>query len=184
MKSSLNDKFLVASSIAGDEEAFGKIYDKYVDEIYCFVFTRVKNNKEEAQDLTSETFLKAWQYVNSSEKMVENIRALLYKISRNLIIDNYRKNGNQLQSIDDSIVQTLADKSKSPQDATDQKMEVEKIISCLESLSQEAKEIITMRYMQDLSVSEISKILGKKAGAVRVALHRAKNQIKDQLKKK
>lgn len=183
MRGNLDDKFLVASSIAGDEEAFGKIYDKYVDEIYRFIIFRVKST-EEAQDLLSETFLKAWQYISTSGKMVDNIRALLYRIGRNLIIDQYRKSGRYFQQIDQNQYYNIPDPSLGIEEITYIKDDIETVFACLENLSEEAREIVTMKYVQDLSVSEIAKILGKNKGAIRVALHRAKNQIKDILKNK
>ncbi len=183
MKGRIDDKFLIASSIAGDEEAFGKIYDKYIDEIYRFIAMRVKS-PEEAKDIASEAFLKAWQYVSTSKKMVNNIRALLYRISRNLIIDHYRKTSNQFSQIDDAQLESVIDVTLDVVEDTAVKQELENIFSYLDGLSVDAKEVITMRYVQDLSVAEIANILGKNKGTVRVALHRAKKQLKELLKNK
>ena len=68
MSGKFNDQFLVASSIAGDEQAFGKLYDKYVDEIYRFVVMRVRSSRE-AQDLVAEVFLKIFQSPTKSRKL-------------------------------------------------------------------------------------------------------------------
>src|SRR3989344_2015279 len=71
-----------------DPEAFAKLYDIYAKRIYSFVFFKV-SNREEAEDITSEVFLKAWRYINE-KKSIESFSGLLYKLARNCIIDLYR----------------------------------------------------------------------------------------------
>lgn len=183
MSGKLNDKFLLASAIAGDEEAFGKIYDKYVDDIFRFALMRL-NTKEEAQDIASEAFLKAWQYITSSEKRVENIRALLYRIARNLIIDHYRLSKKEVQSFDEKLFEELVDLSFDLEESVSKKDEIREVFSLLNDLPEEDQELIMMRYSQDLDIKEIADILGKNTGAVRVALHRAIKQLKVILKKR
>ena len=181
MSASLNDKFLLASALAGDEEAFGKIYDKYVEEIFRFVLMRT-SNKEEAQDLTSEAFLKTWEYVSSSSKRIDNIRALLYRVSRNLVIDYYRKSGRQVQALDEDQFAKIIDQSVDLEESVAKRDDIKQAFSLLDNLSEEYRELLLMRYTQDLSTSEIAKALGKKEGTVRVGLHRAIKQLKEILK--
>ena len=183
MSGKLNDKFLLASAIAGDEEAFGKIYDKYVDEIFRFALMRL-NTKEEAQDIASEAFLKAWQYITLSEKRVDNIRALLYRIARNLIIDNYRSRGKEVQAFDQKQFEELVDLSFNLEESVLKKDDIREVFSVLDDLPEESRDLVMMRYSQDLGISEIADILGKNSGAIRVALHRAIKQLKSILKKK
>jgi len=183
MSGSLDDKFLIASSIAGDEESFGRIYDKYVDEIFRFILMRTKT-KEDAQDITSETFLKTWQYVSSENRQIDNVRALLYRVGRNLVIDYYRKTGKEVNSFDEDQLEKLVDESIDLEEKVSKKDDIKKVFSLLHNLSEESREIMLMRYAQDLSISEIAKALGKKKGTIRVALHRAVKQIKSILKNK
>src|SRR5947207_925005 len=72
-----------------DPDAFARLYDRYVTSIYRFVLLKVPS-KEIAEDLTSEAFLKCLQYLQTQPN-VKNIRALLYRIARNLVVDYYRK---------------------------------------------------------------------------------------------
>lgn len=183
MSGNLDDKFLIASSIAGDEEAFGRIYDKYVDEIFRFILMRTRT-KEEAQDLTSEAFLKTWQYVSSADRHIDNVRALLYRVGRNLVIDHYRKSGKEVHAFNEDEFEKLVDESIDLEEKVSKKDDIQKVFSLLHNLPEEAREIMLMRYAQDLSVSEIAKALGKKKGTVRVALHRAVKQLKAILKHK
>ena len=90
MRGSVEDKFLIEQCLAGDEQAFGVLFEKYSTSIYRYVLVRVRNTSE-AEDLTSEVFLRVWQYLSSEEREIGNFRALLFRIARNLIIDNFRK---------------------------------------------------------------------------------------------
>jgi len=82
---------------------FSKIYDRYIDKIYRFIFFKV-NSQEIAQDLTSETFLKGWESFKNGTK-IENPQAYLYKTARNLVIDFYREKGKvQIVSADNPLI--------------------------------------------------------------------------------
>ncbi|PIP60915.1 hypothetical protein COX00_00590, partial [Candidatus Uhrbacteria bacterium CG22_combo_CG10-13_8_21_14_all_47_17] len=87
-----------------DEDAFGRIYDRYIERIYRFVLLKLPS-KEAAQDVTSEAFLRLWQYVQE-EKGITNVRALLYRIARNLVVDYYRASSRTI-SIEQSVTFSL-----------------------------------------------------------------------------
>ena len=78
------------------KQKFSKIYNQHIEKIYRFIFLKV-NSQERAEDLTSKTFLKGWEAFknsgNSSQNTIDNPRAFLYKIARNLVIDYYREKG-------------------------------------------------------------------------------------------
>ncbi|HBH16717.1 MAG TPA: hypothetical protein DDW92_00405, partial [Candidatus Veblenbacteria bacterium] len=85
----IEDQILLLKIKHGDQEAFAIIYDKYVDALFRFVVFRVRS-EEIAQDITSELFLKIWQHITTSPTNVENLRAFLYQMARNLVADHYR----------------------------------------------------------------------------------------------
>ena len=178
MNSSLNDKYLVAATQAGDEEAFGKLYDKYSNLIYRFIVFRI-SSREDANDLTAEVFLKAWQYLVSGNRNVENFKALLYRMAGNLVIDYYRQSGRELQSLDEGQWNQLIDEAYNLEDQIRQKDYARLIQQAMEKLSQDERELLIMRYINDLDIKEISTILDKTSGAVRVALHRAIKALKE-----
>jgi len=96
-RSKLSEKILLFKLQAKeDPEAFAKLYDIYARRIYSFVFFKV-GNREEAEDITSEVFLKAWRYI-SEKKEIESFSGLLYKLSRNCIVDLYRKKSSHKES--------------------------------------------------------------------------------------
>ncbi|MFA6537252.1 MAG: sigma factor, partial [Patescibacteria group bacterium] len=78
-KASLKEKYLIYKvRQSKDAEAYGKLYDYYVERIYRFIFFKV-NNVETAEDLTSEVFLKTWEYINKTNKKISNLNALFYR---------------------------------------------------------------------------------------------------------
>ncbi len=169
---------------AEDPEAFAKLYDIYAKRIYSFVFFKV-SNREEAEDITSEVFLKAWRYINEKKK-IESFSGLLYRLARNCVIDLYRSNSRQKEtlSIDTEMEIELGDSGKWTKDLGEElvnKLEMQKIVSALQKMKQEYREVVTLRYVDELEVTEIAEITGKGHIAVRVTLHRGLKKLKELL---
>lgn len=183
MKGKTKDQYLVAAALSGDEDAFGALYDKYVNDIFRFVSFRVRS-KDEAEDLTADIFLKAWQYLSSGKRDIENFKALLYRISRNIVIDHYRKSGRELFSIDESQWDTLVDTAPGIAETAEFTDDIRLVREAIEKLSEDHREIILMRYSDDLAIDEMAEATGKTKGAIRVALHRAVKALKEILKKR
>ncbi len=181
MSKGKSDKSLVLKSIAGDEEAFGALYDLYVQDIYRFVLMRVRS-QEDAQDLTSDAFLKMWQYLTSDTRSIDNFRALLYRIARNLIIDFYRQSGKEFVGIDEGQMETIQDHSINLERKAEIDDDIRMVLAHLDTLDEEHRELILMKYAQDLSTKEIAHIVDKKPGAVRVALHRSIKLLKERVR--
>ncbi len=177
MNSNFNDKFLILATQAGDEEAFGKLYDKYSRQIYRFIVFRL-NSREDANDLTSEVFLKAWQYLIKDHKNIDNFRAFLYRLAGNLVIDHYRQSGRQVQALDENVWNQIIDETYNLEDQIRKKEDSRLIKLAMDKLSPDERELLVMRYIDDLDIKEISQILDKTSGAVRVALHRAIKALK------
>jgi len=174
----LQEKYFIFRAKNKDPEAYSKVYDIYVDRIYRFVYFKV-SNAEDAQDLTSEVFLKTWQYIIDG-KEIKNLNALFYKVARNLVIDYYRKASQKDVSLDIEIAQQTEFKIEPDQLAkAEQMIRKEKLEEKLNSLKDEYKEIIILRYIEQLSIKEIAEILEKKGGAVRVILYRAINALRE-----
>jgi len=168
-----------------DPEAFAKLYDIYAKRIYSFVFFKV-SNREEAEDITSEVFLKAWRYINEKKK-IESFSGLLYRLARNSVIDLYRSRSKQKEplSIDTEISIEIGDAGKWQKDLGDElvnKLEMQKIVSALQKMKQEYREVVTLRYVDELEISEIAEITGKGHIAIRVTLHRGLKKLKELLK--
>jgi len=179
MQRSLHEKLLLYQvRVRKDPEAFGKIYDAYATRIYRFVFFKV-SSEEEAQDLTADVFLKAWQYLlDESGKDVRHLAALLYGIARNHVIDFYRSRAlKETLPLADEANETIPDERRMDE-KSEAKIDVEFLGKNLRSLKDEYREVLVMRYLDEMSINEISDVLDKPAGNVRVLIHRALEAIK------
>lgn len=157
------------------KKQFSKIYDKNIDAIYRFVFFKV-NSEEIAQDLTSEAFLKGWEVFQREGSKVENPRALIYRIARNLVIDHYRKKDKeQVVSVDNFW---MPDPRPGLEDSVLLNSDFEQIKKALVNLKDNYQSVITMHYIEGMSTKEISKIMRKSDGATRVLLHRALSSLR------
>ncbi len=166
-----------------DTDAYAELYDLYVKRIYRFVFFKVGSH-ENAEDVTSEVFLKAWQYLIGGTESVSDIKSfsgLLYRIARNTIIDFYRARAskNEVPINEDTDISD----SGSWYGQLGDKIETEKIIQTIKKLKQEYQEVLTLKYVDELEVKEICEITGKGQVAVRVTLHRALKKLKEILEK-
>lgn len=185
MSGKLSEKLLLFRlKTKRDTESYAQLYDAYVDQIYRFVYFKVSTH-EEAEDITSEVFLKGWNYV-SENKEIKSFSGLLYRIARNCIIDLYRhKTAKPESSLDDYLAKgfEVADTGKWF-GKIDIKLDSEKILQGLKKLKQEYQEVITLRYVDELEVDEIGEIIGKGNVAVRVTIHRAIKKLKQILESK
>ncbi len=166
-----------------DKQAFVQAYDDNVKEINRFVYFKI-GSEEEANDLTSMIFLKTWNHIqNKTLEDAKTLRALLYKIARTSIIDYYRATGNKLKattSLDNEKHKIeIQDDSISTPDRLDQEADLELIRSKLPFLKEEYRELIIMKFINDLSLSEIAEIIGKSRGNIRVLTHRALNALRE-----
>ena len=169
--------------LKNDPESYAALYDIYVEQIYRFIYFKV-STREEAEDLTSEVFLKTWHYVQE-KKEITNFKALLYKIARNCIIDLYRKRSAKPEAyLEDQLERGFeaGDKGEWLRKETDA-LDSKQVIKALKKLKQEYQEVITLRYVDELEITEIAEIVGKGNVAVRVTLHRAINKLKEVLQK-
>ncbi len=181
MRNAITEKILFLKIKNLDQEAFGQFYDLYVTKIYRFIFFKV-SSVSEAHDLTSEVFLKLWQCLKEG-KEIKNLGAYTYTLSRNLVIDHYRKKSRTEETnLDNPEVYGLPEDSrKGLAESMAIAEELKEVLKGLENLKDEYKEVIILSYLNELSISEIAVILNKSKGNVRVLLHRAMTALKNNL---
>ncbi len=168
-----------------DKQAFIKIYDENVAEIHRFVYFKI-GKREEANDLTSIIFLKTWNYIqNKTLEDAKTLRSLLYKIARTSIIDYYRETGNKITVSLDNEERPIdvIDEAQSPSERLDQEANLSLIKKLMPKLKEEYRELIIMKFINDLSIEEIADISGKSNGSIRVTLHRALSALKELVEK-
>lgn len=179
MNNKIKEQILIFRIRKGDQEAFREIYKIFYNKIYKFVFFRVPN-KQIAEDILQESFLITWNdYLKNKEKKIVSIQALIYKIARNLVNTYYRKNSKVYVDIE-KIEYKLGDENilLDLDQEVDIKIDIKKLNKDLNKLSDHYKEIIELRYFDQLSLREIAKILNKTENNVSALLHRALKKIK------
>jgi RNA polymerase sigma-70 factor (ECF subfamily) len=182
-----------------DPEAYAKIYDRYVKALFRFAFLKLPS-REEAQDITAECFTKTWVYLQEHPS-VGNVRALLYRVSRNLIADYYRSRpeargvgfvGGDGDSVtfgsDTTSYSVVPEEGRGEQgwgdkgrgrDMIEARAELSLILKKLESLKEDYRDVVTLRLVDGLAFEDIADILGKSRSNVRVIYHRAIKNLKD-----
>lgn len=186
MVSKFKDKILFLKLQDKDREAFVRAYDLYLDNIYRFIYFKLNNNREEAEDLTSSVFLKAWDYIqNNNLDNSKSIKSLFYKIARNSVIDHYRQNKERANIVLENCADKLViDEANNPHKIMELTADLEMLQKFMQELKDEYREIITLRYLNELSIAEIADILDKSKSNVRVLLFRAQNALRKLINQK
>lgn len=170
------EKSIIERAIRGDSSAFGLLYDRYHAQIYRFVYLKV-SHREEAEDITHHVFLNAWQTIGGYRDKGYPFSSLLYQIARNKVIDHYRTKKNSID-IEDLSETEIPRSEVTIEDSLHTRFQLATVKKALKQLKQEHQDIIIMRYVEDLTPSEVAKILKKPEATVRVLQHRAIKQLK------
>lgn len=167
-----------------NKESFATLYDEHIKSIYRFIYFKV-NSKEEAEDLASETFLKAWNYLSKidNSNKIHNFKAFLYQIANNLVIDFYRKRSLLPINLNDGEWEdaNIPDGQLSGIDKIKKDDDVEELRKAFKKIPENYSTVIIWYYLEELEVMEIARILGKSEGTVRVTIHRALKALKKAL---
>lgn len=161
-------------------EQFMEYYERYHDDIFRFCIVKTKD-RSFSLDVTQETFMKFWEYIIKG-KEIEQERPLLYRIANNMIIDSYRKKKNILSpDMRDSTYEHYLKYDDSEKNINI--LDGEKVIELLDELPELSREIITLRFINDFSISEIAQTIGKNNKTVSVYLHRGIKQLRSIVEK-
>lgn len=155
-------------------EQFLEHYDRYAEALYRHAVLRVSSH-ETAENLVQDTFLKTWDYLRQDKK-IENMRAFLYRVLNNNIIDHYRAK----KEVSLEALQAGEDPFDPPDESmpADTQALINDIVRKLENLAHEDRELLIMRYVDDLEPKEIADVLGITANNVSVRLNRAVEKLK------
>jgi len=174
-----DEAMLVQKAIGHDAEAFGRLYDMHVDRVYRHIYYRV-GNEADAEDLTQQVFLKAWQAIDRYKKTASPFLAWLMTISHNLVVDFYRtrKDRAYLEA------EILADDSApSPEQSAEASFERQRLRRAVLQLGGDEQQVVMLRLIEGFEFAEIASLLKKKEGNIRVILHRALVKLHNILEK-
>lgn len=166
----------IAMAAAGDREAFGKLYEEHSVRVFRHAYF-LTGDVNLAEDLTAQTFLKALEAIGRYEDRGVPFIAWLLRITVNLAINHKKalKNGIHAQ-----LPEQLEDDDAlgSPETSCTLKSEGERVWAKVKELPPEQRQVIVMRFMDDLPYSDVAAVLGKSIGAVRVIQFRALNNLR------
>jgi RNA polymerase sigma-70 factor, ECF subfamily len=164
---------VVRRAQSGDSDAFGELYDRYVDVVYRYVQYRVSSTAL-AEDLTSETFLRALRRITSYTWQGRDFGAWLVTIARNLIADHYKSGRYRMEVATSDLVEAGADRSEEgPEGEVLAGLTNAALLEAVKKLNSEQQECIALRFLQGMSVAETAQIMGKNEGAIKALQYRA-----------
>ena len=166
---------LVERAQAGESAAFGLIYDRYVDMVFRFIYFRV-GNRQLAEDLTSDTFLRALKRIGSFTWQGRDLGAWLVTIARNLVADHFKSGRYRLEVTTGDVLD--ADREDrgpegSPEAAVVDHITNVALLRAVKQLNPEQQECIVLRFLQGFSVAETARAMGKNEGAIKALQYRA-----------
>jgi RNA polymerase sigma-70 factor (ECF subfamily) len=154
-----------------DSSALGEVYDQYVERIYAYIYHRV-GQAELAEDLTGQVFMRMLEAIRRQQGWKTSFSGWLYRIAHNLVIDYYRRRSRaSFVDIDEAppVVVAEDDPSRKVQASLDR----EDLRAALSQLTEEQAQVITLRFLEDLSIAEVAAIMGKNEGAIKALQYRA-----------
>ncbi len=161
------EKDLAIRATAHDRDAFGQLYDRYVTKIYQYVYYKV-GSASEAEDLTAQVFLRAWEAIGGYEWREHPFSAWLFRIARNLVVDYHRARRDTVSLEGSDGRDDIRPSDEQLPDASLQALFTsEQLRQAVSQLTEEQQEVIVLRFIEGYSTAEIAALMGKREGAIR-----------------
>ena len=160
-----------------DRDALSAVYDEYHPLVYKYIYRRV-GDIEIARDLAAEVFRRLIQAVHKGAGPTENIRAWLFRVSHNIVIDHYRRRSNdQHLPVNDEI----AGDNPDPERSVEKNRQLADVRRALRFLTPDQQQVLALKFLEGLSNNEVAEITGKTVGAVKALQHRALTSLQRRL---
>ena len=178
-----NDQITINQILEGNTNAFAILVDRYKDLVFTLALRMLKN-REEAEEVAQDTFVKAFRKLDNF-KGDSKFSTWIYRVAYNTCLDRIKKNRKHINDIEineftinqvvalDNVLDTIETKERN-----------ETIKQCIDTLPQEESFLLTLYYFDELSLEEISKIVGMKANAIKVKIFRSRKKLANILKVK
>ena len=171
---------LIGLAKDGDADAFGLLYDGYIERIFRYIYFRV-TDEVTAEDLTSQVFSKAWENLDRYKPSGAPFIAWLYTIARNAVIDHFRT---LKETVGLDEVASLSSAGPSPDDVVELHFETEALREALQSLTDEQQQVVVLKFIAGMTTDEIAKQLGKRPSAIRALQMRGLQALARQMERK
>ncbi|HEY63877.1 MAG TPA: sigma-70 family RNA polymerase sigma factor [Caldilineae bacterium] len=163
-----------------DPEAFGELYERYVDRIYNYIYYRIGNHHD-AEDLTARTFFRALDHIDRYVDRGVPFSAWLYRIAHNLVANWHRdRSRHRLVSLDGLL--RLSAPGSSPEQEVERNEEQEALLEAIRRLPPDRQQLLILKFGERLSNAEIGRIMGRTEGAIKSLYHRTLIALRDDLR--
>ena len=176
----MNELLLISRARGGDREAFGALVEQYRDNVYRLAY-RMCGNAYDADEAAQEAFVAAWRALPNFRGDAK-FSTWLYRLTTNAAIDVMRREKRH-QTVGDGEMVDVADDADSPQETVERTEQQEAVQKALSTLSEEYREVLLLRYMEELDYAEIAEVLQLPSGTVKSRINRAKAALKAALLK-
>src|SRR4030066_958381 len=166
------DHELIKKAQRGDSHTFGDLYESHAPAIFRYLYAHL-DSQMDAEDLTGEVFLKAWQSLPNYIERGVPFLAFLFRIAKNALVDHYRQNNRQEPKTPDDMDGYKEEGILEPVEVVGNQLEHQQILRILNKLRPDYKSVLTLRFISELSPEETSQVMKRSVGAIRVLQHRA-----------
>ena len=170
---------LLKAAQQGEVDAFGRLYERHAAAIFRYLFAHL-GSRPDAEDMTSEVFLRAWQSLPRYHQRGVPFRAYLFRVAHNALVDAYRRRrDNPRLSLEE--YGDPASEQDGPVEALSGKTEQAELASVLAEMKDEYRTVLVLRFLSQLSPAETAVVMQRSTGAVRVLQHRALEAMRQRL---
>jgi RNA polymerase sigma-70 factor (ECF subfamily) len=178
-ESEFNEAEVLARASQGDRDAFGSLYERYVDRIFNYVYYRT-GNTHDAEDLTARVFQRAMNHIHNYTDRGVPFSAWLYRIAHNLVA-NWHRDRSRRQEIPINDVPVLPAKGDHPETKLVRTEEQDALLRLIRKLPPERQHLLILKFVESLSNAEIGQIMGRSEGAIKSLYHRTLLALRDQI---
>jgi len=168
---------LIRMACEGDSDAFGALYEKYIDQIYNYIYFRTSNGKD-AEDICSRVFLRALNHIEKYEDRGYPFSAWLYRIAHNLVVNWYRdsERTDEISLLDQYPPPTM---DGSVEERIETRDENKRLLGIIRDLPEDRIELLVLKHVEGLTNLEIGEIMDRTEGAIKALYHRTLESLRD-----
>ncbi len=174
-----NEEEILSLASLGDRDAFGQLYERYVERIFNYVYYRT-GNTHDAEDLTARVFQRAMNHIQKYTDRGVPFSAWLYRIAHNLVA-NWHRDRSRKQEIPLDDLPILPTKGDHPEKNLVRSQDQDALLRMIRKLPGERQNLLILKFVEDMSNAEIGAIMGRSEGAVKSLYHRTLLALRDQL---
>ncbi|MBN2145967.1 MAG: sigma-70 family RNA polymerase sigma factor [Anaerolineales bacterium] len=174
-----NDDAILSQAVAGDQAAFGALYERYVGRIYNYIYYRT-GNPHDAEDLTARVFFRAMRRIQFYQDRGLPVSAWLYRIAHNLVANWHRDRSRRSEiPLDDAV--SVGGRIDHPESTLLITEERENLLCTIRKLPPERQQLLILKFVEHMSNAEIGQIMGRTEGAVKSLYHRTLLSLRDDM---